>query len=80
MRKSPAPLTAALVIVILAGYFGAYYNLVGRRINFRPRYRVGESAAKESVARRFFAPAHYADFMLRPDYWDMHRAFAKQRN
>ena len=27
------------------------------------------------MARRFFAPAHYTDRTLRPDYWDLHRAF-----
>jgi hypothetical protein len=71
MRKTPAPIIAITLLVVI--YFAAYYALVTRSlrdISWWPRpvgkahYRVGGKAA--SVA---FGPAHYLDRKLRPGYW-----------
>jgi hypothetical protein len=73
-RKTAAVLVTWAVLMLLSGYAGAYRSLVDRTltyhqaricgISYDATYRVGGSGWTT-----FFAPAHWLDRHLRPDFW-----------
>ena len=78
MRKHIAPALANLLavpLVLVAIYLGTYYATVGQLILANkglwapsPNYGLSDWIG-EDVAQQVFAPAHFLDCMVRPEYW-----------
>lgn len=69
-RKSVV-LPAALALVLLGAYVGAYYTMVVPDKLARPYFRARSYASFTERARLFFTPIHWFDrHIIRREYWE----------